>query len=73
MFGGGEKDRTRGWYATGKYAEQIAELKPKQWRLIRQKKLDVAEFFKKEKQEEMFNDTEVSDDEISKKTGTDNV
>jgi hypothetical protein len=33
----------------------------------------VAEFFKKEKQEEMFNDTEVSDDEISKKTGTDNV
>jgi hypothetical protein len=73
MFGGGEKDRTRGWFATGEYAEQIAELKPKQWRLIRQKKLDVAEFFKKEKQEEMFNDTEVSDDEISKKTGTDNV
>ena len=27
----------------------------------------------KEKQEEMFNDTEESDDEISKKTGTDNV
>jgi hypothetical protein len=72
MYGGGyESDRTRGWFATGEYAERIADLKPMQWRYIRQKKLILSELFKKENQQDMFNDTEVSDDPILKK-GTDN-
>ena len=72
MYGGGyEKDRTKGWFATGEYAEQIAELKPMKWREIIKKEFDYVEYFKKEKQEELFNDTEVSDDPILK-NGTDN-
>ena len=69
MYGGGKKDRTRGWFATGESAEKIAELKPMQWRLILQKKLILSEIFR-EKQEEMFNDTEVSNNSTSK-NGTD--
>ncbi len=40
-----------------------------QWRLILQKKLILSEIFR-EKQEEMFNDTEVSNNSTSK-NGTD--
>ena len=69
MFGGGEKDRTRGWFATGEYAEQIAELKPKQWRLI-VKKLDVAEFLRKRSKKKCLT-AQVSDHPILK-NGTDN-
>ena len=36
------------------------------WREIIKKEFDYVEYFKKEKQEELFNDTEVSDDPILK-------